>query len=138
MRKLIYSYIEGQIWELAKFRVVRNIQWTNIYKICQFLEQNFDFPNWKNSRNLWIFQIIKFWKFFNFPTCESSKNSRIGKFKKFPNLRKFKIAQFGKIQRCSIRKIPKIFNLKNSKILPIWKIPKISNSIHSSIFWVFK
>ena len=33
--KLIY--IKGQIWELAKLQVVRNIEWTNNFKIGQIL-----------------------------------------------------------------------------------------------------
>ena len=29
-----FIYIEGQIWESAKLRVVRNIEWTKNSKIC--------------------------------------------------------------------------------------------------------
>ena len=38
-------YIKGQIQELVKLRVVRNIEWTNNYKICKFFEQNSVFPS---------------------------------------------------------------------------------------------
>ena len=59
LRKLIY--IEGQIWELAKFRMDEQFQ------NCQFSQPNFGFLNWKNSRNLLIaqfgqFQKLWFWK----------------------------------------------------------------------------
>ena len=39
--KLIY--IKGQVWDSEKLRVLRNIDLTNISKICQIL------ANWKNS-----------------------------------------------------------------------------------------
>ena len=34
---------------------------TTDYEIRQFLKQNSSFPNWKNSRILLIFQIVKSW-----------------------------------------------------------------------------
>ena len=33
-----FIYVKGQIWESAKLRVVRNIEWTNNSKISYFLE----------------------------------------------------------------------------------------------------
>ena len=64
--KLIH--IKGKIWELAKLRVVRNIEWENNSKIYLFLEPNFDFFKLeKDSMNLLIFQFRKFSKFVDFP-----------------------------------------------------------------------
>ena len=62
-------------FELAKLRVVRNIKWTKHSKICQFLELNFSFPNWKNSKIFLMFQIVKFWKFVDFQICKIPKIS---------------------------------------------------------------
>ena len=74
--KLIY--IKEQIWELAKLRVVRNIEWTNNSKIANFSSQTL------------IFQIEKILKFLNFTiwtipktsSLKNLKNLQFGKFKK--------------------------------------------------------
>ena len=58
MSKFIYIW---QIWESEKLRVVRNIEQTNNSKICQFFGISI------------IFQIVKFWKFFNFSNLRISK-----------------------------------------------------------------
>ena len=51
--KLIY--MQGQIWELAKLRVVWNIEWVNNSKVYQFLKPNFGFPNLNLFGNVLIF-----------------------------------------------------------------------------------
>ena len=58
----------------------------NNYKIYQILEPNYGFPNLKNSINLLILQIVKFWKFGNFPNCEIVEICyfEIVKLQKFP------------------------------------------------------
>ena len=63
------------------------------FRSRQFLGANFGFPNWKNSRNLLIFQ---FRQFQTFP---------IRKTQKISNLKKSKNLEFWKFQK-----------------LPIWKV----------------
>ena len=58
-----------------------------IGKNRKFLERNFDFPNWKISRNSLIFQFRQFqklliWKIRKNFNLESSENVQFGKFKK--------------------------------------------------------
>ena len=52
-----FIYIKREIWESAKLRVVRNIEWTNNFKICQFLcgcqnleRQNIERPIFRNFK----------------------------------------------------------------------------------------
>ena len=95
----------GEIASIAEYRTDEQFQ------NCQFLEPNFNFPNWKKSRNFFIFQfgqlqklqILKNRKIFN------SKNSKNLQFDEFKN--KF----IPKILKISIWKIRKMSNLKNSK-----------------------
>ena len=61
-----FIYIERQIWKAAKFRVTRNIEWTNNSKISLFLEFG-------------VFQIEKILKIFLFANLENSKNEELGK-----------------------------------------------------------
>ena len=105
-----FRTIEGPIWELAKFWVVRNIQWTNIYKICQFLEPNSGIPNLNFFRNLLIFQLVKISNFENSKHFPLWENPNILNSENFLNL------QFEKFQKFSIRRILKMSNLWNSKI----------------------
>ena len=53
-------YINGQTWGSAKLQVVWSIEWTNNPKICQFLKQNFGFPNCKIFGIPLIVQILEF------------------------------------------------------------------------------
>ena len=124
--KLIY--IKGQIWELAKLGIVRNIERTENSKICQFLELNFDFPNWKNSRL--IFPIVKFQKFSIWKITKISQTFIIDKFIKWANFR-----------NCSILKITKfskyddLENYQNSKN---FQFGNLSYILSVGIIWTNK
>ena len=127
--KLIY--IKGQIWELTKSRVVRNIEWMNNCKIANFGSQIF------------IFQIEKNLEISLFSNLDNSKKFKFGKSEKFAiwqilkivDLENSKNVQFVKFQKISIQKIKKICNLKNAKNyefgnfkkFAIWKIRKTMN-----------
>ena len=91
-------YIKRQIWELAKLRAMRNIEWQKQFQNFQFLEPNLDFRNWKTYRSLLIFKVQQFQKF-----------------------------AIGKFQECPIWKISKIVYLENSKNLQLWKFANMSN-----------
>ena len=111
------------------------------FQNCLFLEPNFGFANWKNSRNLFIFQFKQFQKFV------------IRKIRKICNFENAKNYQFWKIQTFAISKMRKISNFEKSKNisiisnfgkLPKFLILKISNISQilqfrkSSNFWVWK
>ena len=73
IRKIVKYRMDEQFQNLLNlyYRKVRNIEWTNNSKICQFLEPNFGPPNSKNSRNLLILQILKLQKFPEFHNFEN-------------------------------------------------------------------
>ena len=80
------------------------------FQNCQFSEPNFDFPNWKNSRN---FLILLFGQF---------KKLQIWKIRKiFDSANSRKKNQFENFQEFVIWKIYKICNMKNSKNLQFLK-----------------
>ena len=84
---------EVKVWKLAKLRVERNIEWMNISKMYQFFWISC-FPNWKNSKNLLIFQFETFQKF---PIQKIPKNFyncliwEMFKFSNFFNLKNYQI-----------------------------------------------
>ena len=68
------------------------------FRNCQFLERNFDFRNWKNCRNLLIFQFRHFQTFWirkipKISNLENYENSQIKKklISTKANLKKFTI-----------------------------------------------
>ena len=54
----------GKIASSAEFRMDKWFQNFPIFGISIFLQHR------KNSENLLIFQVVKFWKFFNFSSCK--------------------------------------------------------------------
>ena len=77
------------------------------FQNCQFLEPNFNFPNWTKSRNLIIVQF--------------------GRFQKISILKNPENLQFGEIRKFAIWKIPKIGNWEKSENLQFEEIRTISN-----------
>ena len=75
-----------------------------LFQNCQFLEQNFGFPNWTNCRDLLIFYTGKFQKFL------------IGGISKICNVENSKNLQSEKLEKFAILKILKFSNLENPKI----------------------
>ena len=124
MRKLIY--IEGQIYELEKLRVVPNIEWTNNSNIANF-KLNFVFSNFLKSRNLLIFPFGQFQKFL---IGQSSKNFQfwILKIRKIRNLESSKSFQYAKLQKFSI-----FYNFKNRQIQKIVQFRKIAHLQYCTI-----
>ena len=94
----------GKIVSSAEFRMDEQFQ------NFQFLEPNFDFPNWKKSRDFLFFQ------FRQFQILQTSKIKK--KIQK-------KI-QSGNCRTFSLLKILEIVDLENSKG-PIREIPQIFN-----------
>ena len=83
----------GKIASSAEYRMDEQFQ------NCQFLEQNFDFLNWRKSRNFLIFQFGQFqkleiWKNRKIFNLENSKDLKFGKLKKKLNLEIFKNLYF--------------------------------------------
>ena len=85
----------GKIASSAEYRMDKQFQ------NFQLLEPNFDFSNWKKSRNFSIFQFPIWTKTSN---LENSKNFQFQKFRKFA---------IWQIQKNSIGKFQKICNLEN-------------------------
>ena len=83
----------GKIASSAAYRMDEQFQ------NFQFLEPNFDFPNWKKSRNFLIFQFGQFQK------------PQIWKIRQSFNLKNSKNFQFEIFFKLSIRKIRKMSNL---------------------------
>ena len=75
LRKLRTNQSIGKIAKSMEYRMNEQLQ--NLI--------NFGFLNWKDSRNLLIFQIARSWKFINL--------------------------RFGKLQKFTVWKIPKIFQI---------------------------
>ena len=88
--------------------IVRSVEYLmdQQFQNCQFSEPNFDFPNWKNIRNFFIFQFVQYQKL---RICKIQVNFNSGNSQ---NL------QFGKLEKKIILEISKKFS--------ILKIPKIS------------
>ena len=89
----------GKIVSSAEYRMYEQF-WN-----CQFLESNFDFPNWIKSQNFLIPQFGKFRKIQILKIC---------------NLKNF---QLWKFQKLAIRKIPKV-----SQIFKFRKVPSLKNT----------
>ena len=66
----------------AKYRMDKQFQNSLIFEISSFL-------NWKNSENLLVFQVVKFWKFYNFPISKIPKISQFPKTAIINQLKKF-------------------------------------------------
>ena len=155
-------YIKEQIWELAKLRVVRNIEWKNNSKIANFCGQtlilqiekilkflNFSIwtiPKTSSLRNPKNFQFGKFekfaswqiqknsiWKFPEICNLANSKNLHFLKYKKFPKFFNFKKPQISKILQFRTTR-----NFQNTAIWKTIKIPRIYNFINYRIFWMFE
>ena len=133
MRKLID--IKGKIWELAKLRVMLNIEWTNSSKIANFI-----------SRIL-VFQIEKILESCKFFDSENSRNLQFRKFENFaiwkiPKIANLKSSEnflFEKFRKCSIWNFLKIVNLENSKNIQPGKFEKFAiHKIPKNLqFWEF-
>ena len=136
MRTLIYikGFLKSNQKHLYRMRIGKTAssaeyQMDEEFQNCQFLEPNFGFPNWKYSRNLFIFYFVH------------SKNFQFRKFQKFVIWQFLKISdlensrnvQCLKFRKLSIFQIPKFSNLKNfylgkfkkRLILEISKIPNL-------------
>ena len=89
--------------ELAKLRIVRNIEWTNKTKIRHFLKSNYGFPNWKkNSKN---FQFGKLSYILSVRKIQTDVNIRNIFLKKSNNstfvISIFEVSNFRNIGRCT-------------------------------------
>ena len=95
---------------MAKFQVVQNIDWTDSFLI---------FSDFQIEKILEIcyFQIVKFWKFFNFPVCKNSKNFQFREFQNFSQLYYF--------ENHKVIKFLKSFNLKNKRISKMSQFGKL-------------
>ena len=134
MYKIPKNFSKFIIYKIVKFPLLTN-SWNT--EICKFLKPNFGFPYKKISRIFFIFQIVKFWKFINFPIYKITKN--------FSNFIIVKSSNFGAKFCISILKeileIHSFFNLQNSeKFLNFYTFENhqisISNKImKKSKFW---
>ena len=86
------------------------MQWTNNYKICQFLERNSGFLNRKKSRNA------------NFQIYKNFKNAQFEKIQKTFNLDNSKNFQYAKFQKFLICQTPNICDLENPENLQFVKV----------------
>ena len=78
----------------------RNIKLMNKTKICQFLESNFGFPNWKKTP-----------KFYNFENHQISIIDKLKKNNQSSEIVEFlKLANFDNLIFCKTIKIQKISN----------------------------
>ena len=60
----------GKVSSGAEYRIDEQFQNLLIYR-------TYSYPNWKNSENLLIFQVVNFWKFFDFPIWKIPKISML-------------------------------------------------------------
>ena len=146
---------------MAKLQIVRNIEWTNKNKICQFLESNYGFPDWKKIPNLgWnlpeITVVLQLFQYYFGITDKSRKNLIFHRFFDFwpwsrNNYVMIPILQFRKssnfhylqTQEKNIKFLKlfcrKLANFQNLTICKAIKISRISNlMVNYYIFWVFE
>ena len=108
------------------------------FQNCQYLESKFAFPNWKNSRNLLIFQFRQFQKFAILKISKICNLINSEFFFKIGSLENFKNCQFGKFERFAIWEIPRKFQFRKFEKILIWKIPKNDDLGNSEKFSILK